>query len=55
MGHAAAVIGDTDIGGTTVAQADLDMRGPGVEAVLHQLLDHRGGAFHHLASSDAVD
>ena len=34
---------------------DVDPRGPGVDGVLHQLLDHAGRPLDHLAGGDLVD
>jgi len=39
---------------TALFDADLNPRGPSVQAVFHQFLDQRGGSFHHFASSDLI-
>ena len=53
-GHAAAVVGHADIGGPAAAQLHGHRVGPGVKGVFHQLLDHRRGAFDHLAGGDHI-
>ncbi len=53
--HAAAVIGDDDQPAAAVVHGHVDAPGPGIDGVLDQLLDRRGGAFDHLAGGDAVD
>jgi len=53
--HPAAVVGDPDPLPPSRAQLDLDRAGAGVQAVLHELLDDRGGPLHHFTRSDAVD
>ncbi len=54
-GHAGAVVEHAD----QVAAAALDLHRhlarPGVERVLHQLLDHRGRPLHHLTGCDLID
>ena len=52
--HAAAVVGDADIGRAAPADLHGHVFGPGVEGVLHQLLDHGGRALHHLARGDQI-
>ena len=53
--HAHAVVGHLDQGGSAVPQGHIDARRPGIERVLHQLLDHRRGALDHLPRGDLVD
>ena len=53
--HTAAVVRDPHQAATAVDQVDLDPRRLSVEAVFHQLLDHRRGSLHHLTGGDAVD
>ena len=53
--HAASVVGDRDQRPPAVAQHHVDAPRAGVDRVLDQLLDRRGGALHHLARGDAVD
>jgi hypothetical protein len=52
---AAAVVADADQADTAFFQVDVDAAGAGIERVLDQLLDHRRGAFDHLAGGDLVD
>ena len=51
---AAAVVGNPDEAHAAV----LDLHGqgvrPGVDSVLHELLDHRRGPLHHLAGGDQI-
>ena len=54
LGDAAAVVAHPDQAGAARLQLHLDARAAGVDGVLHQLLDHRGGALHHLAGGDLV-
>ena len=54
LGNAAAVIADADQLAAAFFQLDVDARRPGIQAVFHQLLDHGGGALHHLSGSDLV-
>ena len=53
-GDAAAVVGNPDEAHAAV----LDLHGqgvrPGVDSVLHELLDHRRGPLHHLAGGNLV-
>ena len=53
-GDAAAVVGNPDEAHAAV----LDLHGqgvrPGVDGVLHELLDHRRGPLHHLAGGDQI-
>ena len=53
-GDAAAVVGNPDEAHAAV----LDLHGqgvrPGVDSVLHELLDHRRGPLHHLAGGDQI-
>ena len=53
-GHAAAVVGDADIGHAAPADLHGDVPGAGVKGVLHQLLDDGGGPLHHLARGDQI-
>ena len=53
--HPDAVVGDADERGPAVAQIDRDRQGSGVQRVLHQLLDGRGGALDDLSGGDLVD
>ena len=53
--HAVAVIGDRYQRPPAVVHDHVDVPGAGVDGVLHQLLDHGGGALDHLARRDAVD
>ncbi|EAU65779.1 conserved hypothetical protein [Stigmatella aurantiaca DW4/3-1] len=53
--HAMSVIGHDDALQASPLQRHLDRVGPRIERVLHQLLHHRGGAFHHLTGGDLVD
>jgi hypothetical protein len=53
--HAAPVISDTDQGLATIGQRDIDPPRTGIQRVLHQFLDRRGRALHHLARRDPVD
>lgn len=53
--YTAAVVADADQADAALLQVDVDARGPGVERVLDQLLDHRGRAFDHFAGGDLVD
>ena len=52
---AAAVVGNPHQLGAALVQSHIDTRGPGVDAVLHQLLDHAGGPLNHLPRRDLVD
>src|SRR6185437_11736241 len=52
---AAAVVAHADQPRAALIDVHLDARGAGVEAVLHQFLDHGRGAFDHLAGGDLVD
>ena len=54
-GNAGAVVAHPQELDPALFQVDLDAVGPGVEAVLDQLLGHRGRALHHLAGGDLVD
>jgi hypothetical protein len=53
--HAAAVIGHPDQRLAAIGIIHRDPPRPGIQRVLHQFLDRRGRAFHHLARRDAVD
>jgi hypothetical protein len=55
MGHAAAVIGDTDPPPAATIGEDVDAAGAGIDGVFDQFLDHARRTFDHLASGDAVD
>ena len=50
--HADPVVGHADQGNSTPPGEDLDAGGTGVDGVFHQLFDHCGGAFDHLARGD---
>ena len=52
--HAAAVVGDTDIGHAAVLDLHREGGRSGVDGVFHQLLYHGGGTFHHLAGGNEV-
>ena len=54
IGNAAAVVADADIGHAAVLNLHHNGRASGVNGVLHQLLHHAGGTFHHLACGDQV-
>ncbi len=53
--HAVAVVFDPDQRLAAFAQQDRDPLGPGVDGVLHQLLDHARRAVHDLARRDLID
>jgi hypothetical protein len=53
--HAAAVVGDDDLGEAALADRDLDPARPGVERVFDQLLDTSRRPLDHFARRDAVD
>ena len=53
-GHAAAVVPDPEQGHAPVLDLHGDGLRAGVDGIFHQLLDHGGGAFHHLACGDEV-
>jgi hypothetical protein len=53
--HTAAIVGHPDQAASAGDELDHDAAGIGVEAVLHQLLEHRGGTLDHLTRGDAVD
>ena len=50
-----AVIPDADQAAPAALQFDLDPRGAGVESVLDEFLDHRGGSFDDLAGGNLTD
>jgi len=52
--HAAAVVHDLNQLLASVAVIDLHGAGPGVDGVLHHLLDHRRGPVHDLSGSDLI-
>jgi len=52
---AAAVVGDADQAHATFFELHVDARGAGIEAVFQQFLEHRGGAFDHLAGRYLAD
>jgi hypothetical protein len=53
--HADTVVGHLNQAAAAVEDADVNPRGPGVERVLDQLLDHAGGPLDALAGGDAAD
>ena len=50
-----SVVTNTDELTASVDDIDVDIGRPGVEAVLDQLLDHRGRALDDLAGGDLID
>jgi hypothetical protein len=50
--HAGAVVDDADGGGAAAADHDLNLAGSGVEGVLDELFDDRGGTLDDLAGGD---
>ena len=48
VGHATAIVPDADQLAAALVDVHLDAIGAGVQAVLHQLLDHGSRALHHL-------
>ena len=54
-GNTATVIAHTDQLYPALAQLDLDQFRAGVETVLHQLLQYRGGSLDDLAGGDLID
>ena len=52
--HAAAVVGDPDIGDAALADLHRHSIGPGVQSVFQQLLHHRRRTLHHLPGGDHV-
>jgi hypothetical protein len=53
-GHAAAVVADLDPLAATVLEEDVDDGGAGVDRVLDELLDDRGGALDDFARRDLI-
>lgn len=53
-GNARTIVGDPDQVPTAARDLDLDPRRTRVERVLHEFLDHAGGALDHLAGGDLV-
>ena len=53
--HAFAIIDDPDKTGSATFDLDLDMVGPGIEAVFQQLFDDGSRALDDLACGDLVD
>jgi hypothetical protein len=53
--HPAAVVRHLDPRQTALAQGDRDPQRSRVDRILDQFLERTGGAFDHLAGSDAVD
>ncbi len=53
--HAAAIVRDLELLDAALHQADADLGGAGIEAVLQQFLHHRGRALHHFAGGDLAD
>jgi len=54
-GNADAVVFDRDQAHPPGQQAQRDLRGAGIQGVVHQLAHHGGGALHHLAGGDLAD
>ena len=54
-GDAAAVVADADQLDAAFFELDQDRLAAGVERVLEQLLEHRGGAFDDFAGGDLAD
>ena len=54
-GDAAAIVAHPHQSDAAALDVDLDARRAGVECVLDELLDHRGGPLDHLAGGDLVD
>ena len=52
---ARAVVHHLEAPHSALDEIDAHRLGAGIEAVLHQLLQSRGGPFHHLAGGDLVD
>ncbi len=52
--HAAAIVGDANQAPPPAGNFDPHPRGPGVERVLEQLLDHRSWPLHHLPRRDLI-
>ena len=53
-GDPRAVVRDADVGDAAVLNLHSDHGGAGVDGVFQQLLDHGGGAFHHLPGGDQL-
>ena len=53
--NAAAVVADADQATAALLDLHADIRGPGIQAVLHQFLDHGSRSFDHFAGGDLVD
>ena len=53
-GNALSVVGDADVGRTAVPDFHGDDGRARVNAVFHQLLDHRRGAFYHLSGCNQL-
>ena len=53
--QAVAIVGHQDAGEAAAVGLDFQARSPGVQGVLHQLLDRAGRPLDHLAGGDAVD
>ena len=51
-GDAAAVVGDADFGHAAAADGHGDAGGSGVQGILNQFLDHRGGVLNDFAGGD---
>ena len=54
-GNAQAVVLDHDGAHAAGGQANVDLRGAGIERVVHQLAHHGGRALDHLAGGDLAD
>ena len=52
--HAAAVVNDLQRRASGIGDEHADIAGTGIDSILHQLLDDRGGALYHLASGNLV-
>ena len=50
--HSTAIVYYPDDGNAAAPNQDVDLACAGVDAVFHQLFDHRSGTFHHFAGRD---
>ncbi len=53
--YAAAIVADAHQSDAALLDVDVDLTGPGIEAVFQQFLDHRSWPLHHLTGSDLID